>query len=98
GTDARLRLVDGLGHARWAEVATVARHRAELRVLGEAPSNDPSRLVELLVAAPRPERAAWLVEKATELGVTAVRFLASERAGRGVGAQSLACLCGGGRG
>ena len=90
--DARLRLVDGEGRARWAEVVTIDRRRAELRLLGEAPARDPSRRVELLVAAPRPERAAWLVEKATELGVAAVRFLASERAVRGVDDKSLARL------
>jgi 16S rRNA (uracil1498-N3)-methyltransferase len=91
-TDARLRLVDGEGRARWAEVAAIDRRRAELRLLGEAPAHDPARRVELVVAAPRPERAAWLVEKATELGVTAVRFVASERAVRGVDAKALARL------
>jgi len=88
----RLRLVDGEGRARWAEVVEIDRRRAELRPLGPAPSHDPARRVELLVAAPRPERAAWLVEKATELGVAAVRFLASERAVRGVDGKSLARL------
>lgn len=90
--DTRLRLVDGEGRARWTEVAAIDRRHAELRLLGEAPANDPKRRVELLVATPRPERAAWLVEKATELGVWAVRFLASERAVRGVDAKSLARL------
>lgn len=90
--DARLRLVDGEGRARWAEVAAIDRQHAELRLLGEAPANDPARRVELLVAAPKPERAAWLVEKATELGVVAVRFLASERAVRDVDAKSLTRL------
>ncbi|HXT20009.1 MAG TPA: RsmE family RNA methyltransferase [Thermoanaerobaculia bacterium] len=91
-SDARLRLVDGEGRARWAEVAAIDRKCAELRLLGEAPAHDATRRVELLVAAPRPERAAWLVEKATELGVAAVRFLASERAVRGVDVKSLARL------
>ncbi|HXT19180.1 MAG TPA: RsmE family RNA methyltransferase [Thermoanaerobaculia bacterium] len=89
---ARLRLVDGEGRARWAEVAALDRKRAELRLLDGAPSNDPSRRVELFVAAPRPERAAWLVEKATELGVAAVRFVAAERAVRGVDGKALARL------
>jgi 16S rRNA (uracil1498-N3)-methyltransferase len=87
--DARLRVVDGAGRARWAEVVGIDRERAELRLLDEAPANDPVRCVELLVATPRPERAAWLVEKATELGVFAVRFLASERAVRGVDGKAL---------
>lgn len=90
--DARLRLVDGEGRARWAEIVALDRRRAELRLLDPAPANDPARRVELLVAAPRPERAAWLVEKATELGVTAVRFVAAERAVRGVDGKALARL------
>ncbi len=91
-TDARLRLVDGEGRARWAEVAAIDRRHAELRLLDPAPAHDPARRIELFVAAPRPERAAWLVEKATELGVAAVRFVASQRAVRGVDEKSLARL------
>jgi 16S rRNA (uracil1498-N3)-methyltransferase len=90
--DARLRLIDGEGGARWAAVVAVDRRRAVLRLLENAPARDPARRVELLVASPRPERAAWLVEKATELGVLAVRFLAAERAVRGVGPSALARL------
>jgi 16S rRNA (uracil1498-N3)-methyltransferase len=89
---ARLRLVDGGGRARWAEIDEIDGRRALLRVLGEAPANDPARCVELYVATPRPERAAWLVEKATELGVAAVRFVGSERGVRGVDRASLARL------
>jgi 16S rRNA (uracil1498-N3)-methyltransferase len=89
---ARLRVVDGVGRARWAEVVELDRQRAVLRLLDAAPSRDPERRVELLVGTPRPERAAWLVEKATELGVAAVRFLATERAVRGVDRKALARL------
>jgi 16S rRNA (uracil1498-N3)-methyltransferase len=92
GRHSRLRLVDGSGQARWAEVVELDRRRATVRVLATAPSHDPARRVELLVATPRPERAAWLVEKATELGVAAVRFLASERAVRAVDAKLLGRL------
>jgi 16S rRNA (uracil1498-N3)-methyltransferase len=66
-----LRVVDGEGRAR-AVVAlgsAVAALEASLRV-------------ELLVAAPKPDRAAWLVEKATELGAAAVRFVDCARAAR----------------
>jgi 16S rRNA (uracil1498-N3)-methyltransferase len=88
----RVRLVDGRGAARFATVGEVGRSRAVLAAGAPAPGNDPARRVELLVAAPRPERASWLVEKATELGVGAVRFLASERAVRGVDERALARL------
>ena len=86
---AALRVVDGQGRARWAEVARVERRRAVLALGDDAPANEPAYRLELLAAALRPERASWLVEKATEIGVTAVRFLASERAPRRYGEGSL---------
>lgn len=76
----RLRTVDGEGRARWAEIAEVGRKSARLLLLSEpAPTHEPAARVELLVAMLRRERASWLVEKATELGVAAVRFLETER-------------------
>lgn len=86
---ATLRLVDGAGRARWAEVVRLDSRRALLEVGAPAPENEPSRRLELLVASLRKERASWLVEKATELGVMAVRFLASERAPRTYGGGTL---------
>jgi 16S rRNA (uracil1498-N3)-methyltransferase len=85
----RLRLVDGRGGARWAEVGRVGRRQAELHLAEQAPTHEPARRVELLVALPKGPRAAWLVEKATEVGVGAIRFLASERAPRRLGAGNL---------
>jgi 16S rRNA (uracil1498-N3)-methyltransferase len=85
----RVRVTDGAGRARWGEVARVERARATLVLGGAAPANEPPLRLELLVATLRPERAAWLVEKATELGVAAVRFVHSERAPREPGAGAL---------
>ena len=82
----RLRAVDGAGRARWAEVESVDRRAGVLRLGGEAPAHEPEYRLELLVATPKKERASWLVEKATELGVAAVRFVASERSPRDWGA------------
>lgn len=85
----RLRAVDGRGNARWAEVAAVDRRSARLTLGEPAPAHEAAWRLELLVAAPRRERASWLVEKATELGVASVRFLASERAPRDYGPGTL---------
>jgi 16S rRNA (uracil1498-N3)-methyltransferase len=85
----RVRVTDGEGRARWAEVARVERSRAILALGAAARANESPLRLELLVATLRPERAAWLVEKATELGVAAVRFLHSERAPRALGAGAL---------
>jgi 16S rRNA (uracil1498-N3)-methyltransferase len=88
----RLRVVDGAGRARWGEVVGVGRNSA-LVALGEpAAANEPRLRLELLVATLRPERAAWLVEKATELGISAVRFLNTDRGPRSFGEGTAARL------
>ena len=86
---ARLRLVDGRGRARWGEVATVSSRRAGVTLGETAPNNEPALAVELWVALPRPRRASWLVEKATEVGVAAIRWVDSSRGGRDLSAAAL---------
>lgn len=88
----RLRAVDGRGGARWAAVAAVGRDGATLALGEPARTNEAPVALTLLVAALRRERASWLVEKATELGVAAVRFLASERTPREFGGGTLGRL------
>lgn len=85
----RVRIVDGAGRARWGEVAAVSRATASVRVGDAAPADLPASRVHLLVGAPKKERAAWLVEKATELGVVAVRFVETERTSRDFGEGTL---------
>lgn len=82
GGEEVLRVVDGAGRARWASLESVGRHAAVASLGGTAPSGDPPRAVELLTALPKPDRAAWLVEKCTELGVTSIAFVAFERSPR----------------
>jgi 16S rRNA (uracil1498-N3)-methyltransferase len=77
-----LRVVDGRGAARSARIASIGRREARLELGGPAPSLEPALQVELFVAAPKPERAAWLLEKATELGVLAIHFISSDREAR----------------
>jgi 16S rRNA (uracil1498-N3)-methyltransferase len=81
----RLRVVDGLGRARWGEVARVERTVATVTLGEPAPAAEPALRVDLLVTTLKPERAAWLVEKATEVGVHALHFLHSARAPRSFG-------------
>jgi len=88
----RLRAVDGRGGARWAEVAAVGRGGATLALGGAAPANEAPFALTLVVAALRRERASWLVEKATELGVAAIRFVASEHTPREFGGGTLGRL------
>lgn len=82
---AAVRVVDGQGQARWGEVARVDRSSARVALGDPAPTHEPSFRLALLVPTFRPERASWLVEKATEVGVSAIRFLNSARAPRTFG-------------
>jgi 16S rRNA (uracil1498-N3)-methyltransferase len=85
----RLRVVDGAGRARWGQIVAVGRRAASVALAGPAPTHEPWRRLELLVPTLRPERAAWLVEKATEIGIVAVRFCNTERAPRDLGGGTL---------
>jgi 16S rRNA (uracil1498-N3)-methyltransferase len=81
----RLRLVDGEGRARWARVERRDQKSAELRLGEAADGGEPKATVKLLSPAPRGQRAAYLVEKGTELGVAAFRFFHCERNRRRLG-------------
>lgn len=77
-----VRVADGEGRARFATVEQVDRSQAWLKLGAEAPAGEPSAVVELWVAPPKAERAAWLVEKATELGVSRIQWISTERSVR----------------
>lgn len=77
-----LQVVDGEGHCRAARLGEIGKKSARLVLLEKLPARDPERRLHLMVGALRPERASWLVEKATELGVFALRFLQTERTPR----------------
>ncbi len=78
----RVRLVDGQGGARWSIVGGVTAERARLHIEGPAPTFEPVRRLTLLASVVRAERAVWLVEKATELGVRELQWFVSERTSR----------------
>ncbi len=86
---ATFRVVDGRGRARWGTVARVDRSTARVALGDEAPTYEPAFRLDLLVPTFRPERASWLVEKATELGAAAIHFLNSTRAPRHFGEGSI---------
>jgi len=89
GPGERLRVVDGQGAARWGEVLEVSRRVATVALLEPAPTHEPALRLDLLVAAPRPQRASWLIEKATEVGVRRIGLLVSERSPRRYGRGTL---------
>ncbi len=78
----QVEVFDGRGFATAAEVATILRDRVELRVLGD-PLPDTRRhtcQLTLATAVPKGDRFDWLVEKATELGVSRLQPIVTERA------------------
>jgi 16S rRNA (uracil1498-N3)-methyltransferase len=77
-----IRVVDGAGRARHARVSRVDRSRAWIEVGEVADSREPSFRLRLAVATLRMERAAWLVEKATEVGAAEIGWFNSRRAPR----------------
>ena len=79
---ASIRAVDGLGATRAALIHEVKSDRAVLRLGEPLTSWDPALQVQLYVAPLRPERNAWLVEKATELGVYRIQWTLTERTSR----------------
>ncbi|MEM6454365.1 MAG: RsmE family RNA methyltransferase [Acidobacteriota bacterium] len=87
-----LRVVDGRGAARWATIVSIDRRRAVAQLGDAAPTGESAYALHLAVAPLRPERASWLVEKATELGVAGVHFVATARTPRQLRPASLARL------
>jgi len=81
----RMRVVDGRGRARWGTVERVDRTSATVTLGEPAPDREPALRLELIVPTCRPERASWLVEKGTEVGVFAFRFANMARAPRELG-------------
>ncbi|MEM8929709.1 MAG: RsmE family RNA methyltransferase [Acidobacteriota bacterium] len=80
-----LRVVDGRGRARHGTIEAVDRKRATVRLGDVLDAREPTRRIRLKVGAPRPERAGWLVEKATEIGVDRITFVGTDRTPRDYG-------------
>ena len=79
-----IRLVDGHGNARWSRVEEIGPKYARLELGESAPSNEPETRVSLFVVPPKPQRLTVLVEKTTELGVSAIHLISSTRNARTV--------------
>lgn len=80
GEGDRVELFDGEGRARAAEIVSVSPAVARLRVLDEAPQDRESPLfLTLSVAMAKGPKIDWVVEKATELGVSRIVPFTAER-------------------
>jgi 16S rRNA (uracil1498-N3)-methyltransferase len=75
-----LRLFDGRGGEWHAQVTRMGKRDVDVRVLThEAVDREPPFALEIALGMPTNERMDALVEKATELGVTAIQPLQTER-------------------
>lgn len=58
---------------RWeAEITDVAGHEVFVRLISELPTTEPSLSVTLFQGLPKSDKMDWIVQKATELGVTRI--------------------------
>jgi 16S rRNA (uracil1498-N3)-methyltransferase len=75
-----VELFDGNGFATRARVASIGKDRAELIATGEPiPEQRSPCPLALATAIPKGDRFDWLVEKATEIGVSRLIPLVTER-------------------
>ena len=76
-----LRLFDGAGGEYAAELASIAKHSVTARVLAPfaAPDRESPLRITLGQGIARGEKMDWILQKATELGVTRIVPLITER-------------------
>jgi len=73
------------GQAAWlAEIASITRDRIQFRVIEPVPARELPLRLTLAAALIKFDRFEWLLEKATELGVTAILPAAAERSEKGL--------------
>ena len=72
-------LADGSGRSAICEIVSVSRHEMIARVRELVPGAPGTAPISLYLAGLRPERLAWAVEKATELGAARVVVVSSAR-------------------
>jgi 16S rRNA (uracil1498-N3)-methyltransferase len=79
GVGDQVVLFDGKGNAAEAQVVELSKSRASLRILNRSHDTEESPVVVLATAVPKADRFRWLVEKATELGVSRLIPLQTSR-------------------
>ncbi len=66
------------------EIDTARKSQVRFRIIERLPDPDPEMPVHLLIALFKFDRLELLLEKATELGVTSVKFIRAERSEKGL--------------
>jgi len=76
---AEVSLFDGNGRAARARVDRIGSGEVDLRILGPEPSRESPLSLTIGVAPPKGDRMSFLIQKLTELGVTRIVPLETER-------------------
>lgn len=74
-----VNLFNGDGEEAVAEIVRVRKRSADLNIVQSRTAPDEQQTLTLAVAIPKGDRAKWLVEKLTELGVSRLVPLRTER-------------------
>lgn len=74
-----VELFDGVGLVAQAEIVAAGRRDVELRIVESRREAAPVRQIVIGTAVPKGDRFDWLIEKATELGVTRIVPLVTQR-------------------
>ena len=76
----RLELFDGQGNSSIAQIERMGKHTVEVSLIEVLPSQPkPICYFHAVVGMPANERMDWLIEKATELGVSRITPVMSQR-------------------
>ena len=72
-------LFNGCGLVAQCRISTISKREIQFEILSAHQDIPPERIVTLVCAVPKGDRFDWLIEKATELGVSRFVPLVSER-------------------
>lgn len=72
-TDSLVNLVNGMGEMTPARIIKIDKASVTLEIEGETTFCDDRMPIELITGIIKRERMGWLIQKATELGVSAIR-------------------------
>lgn len=75
GVGDAVALFDGAGHSYVARLESLSRDSAQVRIVEAMPEGDGESALQLTlaIAALKSDRFEWVIEKATELGVTRIQ-------------------------
>ncbi|MCL1910448.1 MAG: 16S rRNA (uracil(1498)-N(3))-methyltransferase [Kiritimatiellaeota bacterium] len=101
---ATIRILNGAGASREAELTTISKHAVTCEFRGDVRTlPQPAPKITLFQCVAKTTRMDWLIEKATELAVSRIVPVLSERTIAGANterwtriAESAICQCGGG--